>query len=102
MVSEVLNQLQFRCVPDKLEELDDEDFDDDEETEWQHYLRASIECIMRVADVFPNDVLRIIVSYASPSIYFFILKLYEPLQRYMLTCLANSAFLGRFFCTGQQ
>ena len=63
MVSEVLNQLQFRCVPDKLEELDDDDFDDDEETEWQHYLRASIECIMRVADVFPNDVLRIIVSY---------------------------------------
>ena len=63
-MSEVLNQLQFRCVPDKLEELDDDDFDDDEETEWQHYLRASIECIMRVADVFPNDVLRIIVSYA--------------------------------------
>ena len=47
----------------------DRTLDDDEETEWQHYLRASIECIMRVADVFPNDVLRIIVSYAlSPSI----------------------------------
>ena len=53
-MSEVLKQLQFRCVPDKLEELDDDDFDDDEETEWQHYQRASIECIMRVADVFPN------------------------------------------------
>ena len=60
LVSEVLKQLQFRAVHEKLEELDDEDFDDDEETEWQHYLRASIECIMRVADVFPNDVLRII------------------------------------------
>ena len=33
---------------------------------------------------------------------FFILKSYVPLQRYLLTCQANSAFLGRFFCTGQQ
>ena len=33
---------------------------------------------------------------------FFILKLNEPLQRYMQTCKANSAFLGSFFCTGQQ
>jgi hypothetical protein len=27
---------------------------------------------------------------------FFILKLNEPLQRYLLTCQANSAFHGRF------
>ena len=33
---------------------------------------------------------------------FFILKFTEPLQRYLLTCQANSALLGRFFCTGQQ
>ena len=33
---------------------------------------------------------------------FFILKFYQPLQRYLLTCQANSAFLGNFFCTGQQ
>ena len=32
----------------------------------------------------------------------FILKLTEPLQRYLLTCQANSALLGRFFGTGQQ
>jgi hypothetical protein len=31
-----------------------------------------------------------------------ILKFHEPLQRYLLTSQANSAFLGRFFCTGQQ
>ena len=30
------------------------------------------------------------------------LKSNEPLQRYLLRCLANSAFLGRFFCSGQQ
>ena len=33
---------------------------------------------------------------------FFILKFTEPLQRYLLTCQANLALLGRFFCTGQQ
>lgn len=60
LVSEVLRQLQFRCVHAKLDDLEDDDLDDDEETEWQHYLRASIECVMKVADVFPNDVLRII------------------------------------------
>ena len=32
----------------------------------------------------------------------FILKLTEPLQRYLLSCQANSAYLGRYFCTGQQ
>ena len=31
-----------------------------------------------------------------------ILKFHRGLQRYLLTCQANSAFLGRFFCTGQQ
>ena len=36
------------------------------------------------------------------TLEFFILKFTEPLQRYLLTCLANSAFLGRFFYTGQQ
>ena len=32
----------------------------------------------------------------------FILKFTEPLQRYLLSCQANSAILGRCFCTGQQ
>jgi hypothetical protein len=31
-----------------------------------------------------------------------ILKFQVPLQRYLLTSQANSAFLGSFFCTGQQ
>jgi hypothetical protein len=31
---------------------------------------------------------------------FFILKFSEPLQRYLLTCQANSAILGRFFALG--
>ena len=32
----------------------------------------------------------------------FILKFIEPLQRYLLTCQANKALMGRFFGTGQQ
>ena len=32
----------------------------------------------------------------------FILKFTQPLQRYLLSCQANSAILGRHFCTGQQ
>ena len=32
----------------------------------------------------------------------FILKFTKPLQRYLLTCQANSALMGRFFGTGQQ
>ena len=33
---------------------------------------------------------------------FFCFKLNKTLQRYLLSCQANSAFLGWFFCTGQQ
>ena len=32
----------------------------------------------------------------------FILKFTEYLQRYLLSCQANSAIQGRYFCTGQQ
>ena len=32
----------------------------------------------------------------------FILKFTEPLQRYLFSCQANSAILGRYFFTGQQ
>ena len=32
----------------------------------------------------------------------FILKFTKPLQKYLLTCQANSALMGRFFGTGQQ
>ena len=33
-----------------------------EETEWQHFLRASIETIVRVSEVLPNEVLSIVDS----------------------------------------
>ena len=90
LVVEVLKKLQFRCNSTALEEMDDETIgkhdnwntcfgilliitslilclssneflDDDQETEWQHYLRASIETVLRISDVLPEDVLRIVV-----------------------------------------
>ena len=45
---------------------------------------------------------RVLKMMVKSGLEFFILKFTEPLQRYLLTCPANSAFLGRFFCTGQQ
>ena len=33
---------------------------------------------------------------------FLILKFYQPLQKYLLTCQANSVFLGRFFALKNQ
>ena len=40
--------------------------------------------------------------FVKSGLDFFIMKLNKPLQRYLLTCQANSAFPGRFVCTGQQ
>ena len=34
-----------------------------DETEWQQYLRHSVETVMKVAEILPQDVLRIMVIY---------------------------------------
>ena len=52
--------------------------DDDEETEWQHYLRASIETILRISDVLPEEVLRIVVR--NPHKYYCTLQYYKHLK----------------------
>jgi hypothetical protein len=33
-----------------------------DETEWQHYLRASIEIVVKVSELLPDDVLQIVVK----------------------------------------
>ena len=60
LVSEILQKLQFRFNAPALEDMDDETIDDDEETEWQHYLRTSIETVVKVSEILPEDVLRIV------------------------------------------
>ena len=52
-----------------------------------------------LTDIWHHFWLKMMVKSALEKI---ILKLHGGLQRYLLTCQANSAFLGRFFCTGQQ
>lgn len=78
LIVDVLKQMQFRYNPTKLEEMDDEQINDDEETEWQHYLRASIECIMKVSEVLPDDVLTTIDSTWQET-----LSVYHQLGRFV-------------------
>jgi hypothetical protein len=37
-----------------------------DETEWQHYLRACIEIVIKVSDLLPDDILQIVVSSVPP------------------------------------
>lgn len=60
LVAQILHKLQFRYNAPALQDMDDQNIDDDEETEWQHYLRASIETIVRVSEILPEEVLRIV------------------------------------------
>uniref|UniRef100_A0A803SXF8 Importin N-terminal domain-containing protein n=1 Tax=Anolis carolinensis TaxID=28377 RepID=A0A803SXF8_ANOCA len=54
LLTEVLNRIQFRYNQAQLEELDDEALDDDQQTEWQRYLRQSLEVIAKVMELLPT------------------------------------------------
>lgn len=51
--AEVLRRMQFRYNQAQLEELDDETLDDDNKTEWQHFLHQSLEVVAKVAELLP-------------------------------------------------
>ncbi|PNF22047.1 Exportin-6 [Cryptotermes secundus] len=55
LVQEILVKMQFKHNRGPLEELDDELLDDDEQTEWQHYLRQCIEIVAKVAELAPME-----------------------------------------------
>uniref|UniRef100_A0A671RXZ7 Exportin-6-like n=1 Tax=Sinocyclocheilus anshuiensis TaxID=1608454 RepID=A0A671RXZ7_9TELE len=55
LLREVLNRIQFRLNQSQLEELDDETLDDDQQTEWQRYLRQSLEVVARVMELLPSQ-----------------------------------------------
>uniref|UniRef100_A0A672S4F1 Importin N-terminal domain-containing protein n=1 Tax=Sinocyclocheilus grahami TaxID=75366 RepID=A0A672S4F1_SINGR len=55
LLREVLNRIQFRLNQSQLEELDDETLDDDKQTEWQRYLRQSLEVVARVMELLPSQ-----------------------------------------------
>ncbi|XP_063983905.1 exportin-6 isoform X2 [Diachasmimorpha longicaudata] len=56
----VLNRMSFKVEGRNLKDLDTETLDDNEETEWQHFLRCNIECLARVADISPLPVFNLL------------------------------------------
>uniref|UniRef100_A0A3B3UCB3 Exportin 6 n=1 Tax=Poecilia latipinna TaxID=48699 RepID=A0A3B3UCB3_9TELE len=54
LLREILNLIQFRFNQAQLEELDDETLDDDQQTEWQRYLRQSLEVVAKVMELLPS------------------------------------------------
>ncbi|XP_059490018.1 exportin-6-A [Neocloeon triangulifer] len=55
LLSHVLTSIQFKYNQAKLEELDDENMDSDDQTEWQHYLCQHIETIAKIAELLPVE-----------------------------------------------
>uniref|UniRef100_A0A8C5QFR1 Exportin 6 n=1 Tax=Leptobrachium leishanense TaxID=445787 RepID=A0A8C5QFR1_9ANUR len=54
LLTEVLNRIQFRYNQTQLEELDDDTLDDDQQTEWQRYLRHSLEVVAKIMELLPT------------------------------------------------
>uniref|UniRef100_A0A4W4GM68 Importin N-terminal domain-containing protein n=1 Tax=Electrophorus electricus TaxID=8005 RepID=A0A4W4GM68_ELEEL len=65
LLREVLNRIQFRLNQSQLEELDDETLDDDQQTEWQRYLRQSLEVVAKVMELLPSQTFSILVSLSA-------------------------------------
>ncbi|KAK3931087.1 Exportin-6-B [Frankliniella fusca] len=62
LVGQVLKKLQFRQNRNELLNLDDETLDDDGETEWQRFLRESIESIAKVAELAPLHIYALVLE----------------------------------------
>ncbi|ELU04218.1 hypothetical protein CAPTEDRAFT_106002, partial [Capitella teleta] len=62
LVGQILHKIQFSFNQSHLDELDDETYDDDNETEWQHFLRQCLETVAKVSDLLPSETFRLVVS----------------------------------------
>ncbi|XP_034251933.1 exportin-6-A isoform X1 [Thrips palmi] len=62
LVGQVLKKMQFRQNRNELLNLDDETLDDDGETEWQRFLRESIESIAKVAELAPLHIYALVLE----------------------------------------
>ncbi|XP_026671762.1 exportin-6-B isoform X2 [Ceratina calcarata] len=56
LCEQVLQKISFKLNTRTLKDLDTENLDENEETEWQHFLRCNIECLAKVADISPIPV----------------------------------------------
>lgn len=53
LAERVLQKISFKIEARTLKFLDTENLDENEETEWQHFLRCNIECLAKIADISP-------------------------------------------------
>uniref|UniRef100_H3DNN8 Exportin 6 n=1 Tax=Tetraodon nigroviridis TaxID=99883 RepID=H3DNN8_TETNG len=80
LLREVLNRIQFRYSQAQLEELDDETLDDDQQTEWQRYLRQSLEVIAKVMELLPSHAFSTLFPVLQEN-----LDVYMGLQQFIVT-----------------
>ncbi|KAK1799222.1 hypothetical protein P4O66_007479, partial [Electrophorus voltai] len=84
LLREVLNRIQFRLNQSQLEELDDETLDDDQQTEWQRYLRQSLEVVAKVMELLPSQTFSILFPVLQED-----LDIYLGLQQFIVTTGTN-------------
>ncbi|KAL6260200.1 hypothetical protein P5V15_007735 [Pogonomyrmex californicus] len=53
LAERILQKMSFKLNARVLRDLDTESLDENEETEWQHFLRCNIECLAKIADISP-------------------------------------------------
>ncbi|KAK3089908.1 hypothetical protein FSP39_007563 [Pinctada imbricata] len=79
LVSSMMQKLQYRFNQSQLEELDDEVLDDDSETEWQQFLRQSLEVVAKVAEIYTADTFRLLYEPFNEQ-----LEVYLGLEQFIL------------------
>ncbi|CAG5121677.1 unnamed protein product, partial [Candidula unifasciata] len=60
LLTSIVQKFQFRYNQSQLEELDDDTLDDDEKTEWQHFLRQNLEVVAKVAELMTPEVFQLV------------------------------------------
>ncbi|KAK3591325.1 hypothetical protein CHS0354_028435 [Potamilus streckersoni] len=80
LVTHILQKLQFRYNQSQLEELDDEMLDDNEETEWQHFLRQCLEVIAKLAEIVTAETFQILFEMFQE-----VSEIYLGLEQYIVT-----------------
>lgn len=56
----VVRSIQYSCNREYLEQLDDCTVDDDNRTEFEHYVQISIEIIAKIGDIYPDETITFI------------------------------------------
>ncbi|XP_076289185.1 exportin ellipsoid body open isoform X2 [Lasioglossum baleicum] len=56
LAERVVQKMSFKLNSRTLKDLDTEGLDENEETEWQHFLRCNVECLAKVAEICPIPV----------------------------------------------